>query len=311
MGAEGRLASGEALTTRARLGAGPRRTSSSCRRGAWSNRPVDARLPARAGRPRARRGRRPVVVGRADRRAAARPAARGQSSRAGRAPSRRPLARDRPGVGPPAAARDAARTAASTCSRGRAAGGSRPATSSIRSRPRSPGSSARSGRAPRSRSAPRAAAIRGSSPSAGRRAAVSSLATDRTAGCAPGGLDVGLAGSILVVGRAGRRRGADPGPGDGRPRGIVVPGSPGKERRDFLASEARQRAALHRLPPFAVLVLDGATGGRSPGRSWRSSRALAGARSRSWPTRRRSCSTRPTSSCRRRRPTSSGSGPAP
>jgi len=31
-----------------------------------------------------------------------------------------------------------------------------------------------------------------------------------------------------------------------------------KERRDFLASEARQRAALHRLPPFAVLVLDGA-----------------------------------------------------
>jgi hypothetical protein len=31
-----------------------------------------------------------------------------------------------------------------------------------------------------------------------------------------------------------------------------------KERRDFLASEDRQRAALHRLPPFAVLVLEGA-----------------------------------------------------
>ena len=41
--------------------------------------------------------------------------------------------------------------------------------------------------------------------------------------------------------------------------GIVVAGLASKERRDFLASEARQRAALHRLPPFAVLVLDGAT----------------------------------------------------
>jgi hypothetical protein len=41
-------------------------------------------------------------------------------------------------------------------------------------------------------------------------------------------------------------------------RGVIVSGLAGKERRDFLASEARQRAALHRLPPFAVLVLDGA-----------------------------------------------------
>ena len=41
--------------------------------------------------------------------------------------------------------------------------------------------------------------------------------------------------------------------------GVVVAGLSSKERRDFLASEARQRAALHRLPPFAVLVLDGAT----------------------------------------------------
>ena len=40
-------------------------------------------------------------------------------------------------------------------------------------------------------------------------------------------------------------------------RGVIVGGLAGKERRDFLASEARQRAALHRLPPFAVLVLDG------------------------------------------------------
>jgi hypothetical protein len=41
--------------------------------------------------------------------------------------------------------------------------------------------------------------------------------------------------------------------------GVIVAGLSSKERRDFLASESRQRAALHRLPPFAVLVLDGAT----------------------------------------------------
>jgi hypothetical protein len=72
-----------------------------------------------------------------------------------------------------------------------------------------------------------------------------------------GGLDVALAGTILVVGSRvdaetltrARAMGV---------RGIVVAGLPSKERRDYLASEARQRAALHRLPPFAVLVLEGA-----------------------------------------------------
>jgi hypothetical protein len=72
-----------------------------------------------------------------------------------------------------------------------------------------------------------------------------------------GGLDVGLAGTILVVGSRvdaetltrARAMGV---------RGVVVAGLPSKERRDYLASEARQRAALHRLPPFAVLVLEGA-----------------------------------------------------
>jgi hypothetical protein len=70
-------------------------------------------------------------------------------------------------------------------------------------------------------------------------------------------LDVGLAGSILVVGSRidaesltrARAMGV---------RGIIVGGLASKERRDFLASERRQRAALHRLPPFAVLVLEGA-----------------------------------------------------
>ena len=73
-----------------------------------------------------------------------------------------------------------------------------------------------------------------------------------------GGLDVGSAGTILVVGSRvdaetltrARAMGV---------RGIVVAGLSSKERRDYLASEARQRAALHRLPPFAVLVLDGAS----------------------------------------------------
>jgi hypothetical protein len=72
----------------------------------------------------------------------------------------------------------------------------------------------------------------------------------------PGGLDVGYAGTVLVVGSRvdaetltrARAMGV---------RGIVVAGLPSKERRDFLASEARQRAALHRLAPYAVLVLDG------------------------------------------------------
>lgn len=72
-----------------------------------------------------------------------------------------------------------------------------------------------------------------------------------------GGLDVSSAGTILVVGSRvdaetltrARAMGV---------RGVVVTGLSSKERRDFLASEARQRSALHRLPPFAVLVLDGA-----------------------------------------------------
>lgn len=70
-------------------------------------------------------------------------------------------------------------------------------------------------------------------------------------------LDVGLAGMIIVVGSRieaetltrARAMGV---------RGVIVGGLASKERRDFLASERRQRAALHRLPPFAVLVLEGA-----------------------------------------------------
>jgi hypothetical protein len=71
-----------------------------------------------------------------------------------------------------------------------------------------------------------------------------------------GALDVGRAGAILVVdGRTesealirARAMGV---------RGVVVPGLSGKDLRDLLASEARQRASLQPLTSFAVLVLDG------------------------------------------------------
>jgi hypothetical protein len=70
-------------------------------------------------------------------------------------------------------------------------------------------------------------------------------------------LDVGLAGTILVIGSRVDAEALTRARAMGV-RGVVVSGLAGKERRDFLASEGRQRAALHRLPPFAVLVLDGA-----------------------------------------------------
>ena len=110
-------------------------------------------------------------------------------------------------------------------------------------------------------------------------------------GLRPGSLDVGLAGTILVVGSRVDAEALTRARAMGV-RGVVVAGLAGKERRDFLASEARQRAALHRLPPFAVLVLDGAM--RRPiaeSRSPPSSRRWPGARSRSSSIRRRSSST--------------------
>ena len=70
-------------------------------------------------------------------------------------------------------------------------------------------------------------------------------------------LDVGLAGTILVIGSRVDAEALTRARAMGV-RGVIVSGLAGKERRDFLASETRQRAALHKLPPFAVLVLDGA-----------------------------------------------------
>lgn len=90
-----------------------------------------------------------------------------------------------------------------------------------------------------------------------------------------GSLDVGLAGTILVVGSRieaetltrARAMGV---------RGIIVGGLASKERRDFVASERRQHAALHRLPPFAVLVLEGAIRRPLAGPIMAVLRALAG-----------------------------------
>ena len=85
------------------------------------------------------------------------------------------------------------------------------------------------------------------------------LATDPFGDLRPGGIDVGRAGSILVVGARidaealtrARAMGV---------RGIVVASLPGKDLRDFRASERRQRASLHAVPPFAVLCLEGTVG---------------------------------------------------
>jgi hypothetical protein len=70
-------------------------------------------------------------------------------------------------------------------------------------------------------------------------------------------IDVARSGHVLVVGARidaealtrARAMGV---------RGVVVGALSSKDRRDFLASEARQRAARQRLPPFAVLVVEGA-----------------------------------------------------
>jgi hypothetical protein len=90
------------------------------------------------------------------------------------------------------------------------------------------------------------------------------LATDAYGEVRPGGIDVGKAGSILVAGSRidaealirARAMGI---------RGIVVGSLPGKELRDYLASERRQQAALHPMPPFGVLVVAGAVRRRIPG----------------------------------------------
>jgi hypothetical protein len=82
------------------------------------------------------------------------------------------------------------------------------------------------------------------------------LATDPFGDLRPGGIDVGRAGSVLVVGSRINAEALTRARAMGV-RGIVVASLPGKELRDFRASERRQAAALHPAPPFGVLVLEG------------------------------------------------------
>ncbi len=83
------------------------------------------------------------------------------------------------------------------------------------------------------------------------------IAATREGELRPAGLDVGRAGSILVVGSRADAETLTRARAMGI-RGIIVAALASKDLRDFSASEARQRASLHRLPPFAVLVVDGA-----------------------------------------------------
>jgi hypothetical protein len=70
-------------------------------------------------------------------------------------------------------------------------------------------------------------------------------------------VDVGAAGSIIVAGARMDAEALTRARAVGI-RGIVVAALGIKEQRDFLASERRGRAAVHGLPPFGILVLEGA-----------------------------------------------------
>jgi hypothetical protein len=70
-------------------------------------------------------------------------------------------------------------------------------------------------------------------------------------------VDVGAAGAIIVAGARMDAEALTRARAVGI-RGVVVAALGIKEQRDFLASERRGRAAVHGLPPFAILVLDGA-----------------------------------------------------
>ena len=115
----------------------------------------------------------------------------------------------------------------------------------------------RSGSASGPRAGPRRRGALGD-PTGGRRAGGSSSRPTPPASCGPGGIDVGRAGTILVVGCAHRRGGAHAGPGDGRPRASSWRRSPARSGATSWPPSRASARLLHRLPPFAVLVLEGA-----------------------------------------------------
>ena len=75
--------------------------------------------------------------------------------------------------------------------------------------------------------------------------------------CARQHVDVGAAGAIIVAGARIDAEALTRARAVGI-RGVIVAALGIKEQRDFLASERRGRAAVHGLPPFGILVLDGA-----------------------------------------------------
>jgi hypothetical protein len=70
-------------------------------------------------------------------------------------------------------------------------------------------------------------------------------------------VDVGAAGAIIVAGARMDAEALTRARAVGI-RGVIVSALGIKEQRDFLASERRGRAAVHGLPSFGILVLDGA-----------------------------------------------------
>lgn len=70
-------------------------------------------------------------------------------------------------------------------------------------------------------------------------------------------VDVGAAGAIIVAGARIDAEALTRARAVGV-RGVIVAALGIKEQRDFLASERRGRAAVHGLPSFGILVLDGA-----------------------------------------------------
>lgn len=70
-------------------------------------------------------------------------------------------------------------------------------------------------------------------------------------------VDVGMAGSIIVAGARMDAEALTRARAVGI-RGIIVAALGMKEQRDFLASERRGLSAVHGLPPFGILILDGA-----------------------------------------------------
>ncbi|MEO8207431.1 MAG: hypothetical protein ABI598_00240 [Chloroflexota bacterium] len=72
-------------------------------------------------------------------------------------------------------------------------------------------------------------------------------------------IDVGGAGAILVAGETIDAEAITRARAVGV-RGIIVAGLGIKERREVIASERRARSGVHDLPPFAILILEGALG---------------------------------------------------